>query len=299
LSDDNAVEFDFGPRASDDDASYDFSGQSPVGPCPKCGARVFETPNAYVCERAVGEGRSCDFRSGRTILQRPIDPAQMAKLLTSGKTDLLQFVSARTRRPFSAYLVKQADGKVGFEFEAKEPGRRGTRPVRGAPLRVLGKHPRDRQPVELHAGRYGPYVKHGAVNATLPDRDAVSSLSLEQAVALVDAKAGRTSSESGSPRRARTTRETASEAAEAPVRRVTPARGARATERGQGKNAATARTATAKKSTTTKRVRRTDGDGESQQQGKIVRRKSIATRGKLPAASKSRASANARKSKRR
>jgi hypothetical protein len=124
------------------------------------------------------------------ILQRPIDRAQMTKLLETGKTELLQFVSARTRRPFSAYLVKQPDGKVGFEFEAKEPGRKGAR-GRSAPLRVLGKHPRDRQPVELHAGRYGPYVKHGSINATLPDRNAIESLSLDEAVALVDEKAGR------------------------------------------------------------------------------------------------------------
>ena len=206
LTDANEVEFDFGPRADSDNDSPapDFSGQEPLGPCPKCGHRVFETPNAYVCERAVGEGRTCDFRSGRTILQRPIDRAQMAKLLATGKTDLLQFVSARTRRPFSAYLVKQPDGKVGFEFEAKDAARRGARPARGAPLRVLGTHPRDRQPVELHAGRYGPYVKHGTVNATLPDRDAIDSLSLEQAVALVDAKAGRTPG--GGARRPITTR---------------------------------------------------------------------------------------------
>ena len=186
------VEFDFGPRADEDDGQVpDFSGQTPLGPCPKCGNRVFETPNAYVCERATGAGRTCDFRSGRMILQRPVDRAQMTKLLETGKTDLLQFVSVRTRRPFSAYLVKQADGKVGFEFEAKEPGRKGARGPRSAPLRVLGAHPRDRQPVELHAGRYGPYVKHGSTNATLPDRDAVESLSLDQAVALVDEKAGR------------------------------------------------------------------------------------------------------------
>src|SRR6478752_4457419 len=192
LNDANEVEFDFGPRVDDDDgAPPDFSAQTPLGPCPKCGNRVFETPNAYVCERAVGEGRTCDFRSGRTILQRSIEPAQMSKLLETGKSDLLQFVSARTRRPFSAYLVKQADGKVGFEFEAKEPGRKGARGVRSAPLRVLGTHPRDRQPIELHSGRYGPYVKHGSTNATLPDRGAVDSLSLEQAVALVDEKAGR------------------------------------------------------------------------------------------------------------
>ena len=132
LTDANEVEFDFGPRAdADDGPAPDFSAQTPLGPCPKCGNRVFETPNAYVCERAVGEGRTCDFRSGRMILQRPIEPAQMSKLLETGKTDLLQFVSARTRRPFAAFLVKQTDGKVGFEFEAKDPAgkARAARPL--------------------------------------------------------------------------------------------------------------------------------------------------------------------------
>jgi DNA topoisomerase-3 len=43
----------------------------------------------------------------------------MQKLLSEGRTDLLQFVSQRTRRPFSAYLVRQPDGKIGFEFEKR------------------------------------------------------------------------------------------------------------------------------------------------------------------------------------
>ncbi|MGE5171642.1 MAG: DNA topoisomerase III [Rudaea sp.] len=236
LTDTNEVEFDFGPRADDDEGpAPDFSTQTPLGPCPKCGQRVFETPNAYVCERAVGEGRTCDFRSGRTILQRVIERAQMAKLLETGKTDLLQFVSARTRRPFSAYLVKQPDGKVGFEFEAREPGRRGARPMRSAPLRVLGTHPRDGQPIELHAGRYGPYVKHGTTNATLPDKAAAETLSLEDAIALVDEKAGRGQAGAArrpvKPRAPRQPRVTAREPdVGAPPRRVAPPRGARRVE---------------------------------------------------------------------
>jgi hypothetical protein len=152
---------------------------------------VFETATAYVCERAVGPDKTCDFRSGRTILQRPIERAQMEKLLTTGKTDLLQFVSARTRRPFSAYLARQKDGNIGFEFEAKDPSKKG-RPQRGGgAVRVLGPHPKDKQPVELYAGRYGPYVKHRDVNATLPDKDKMDSLTLEEAVALLDEKAGK------------------------------------------------------------------------------------------------------------
>jgi DNA topoisomerase-3 len=46
----------------------------------------------------------------------------MAKLLATGRTELLKdFVSSRTKRKFSAYLVRGSDGKVGFEFEARKP----------------------------------------------------------------------------------------------------------------------------------------------------------------------------------
>jgi DNA topoisomerase-1 len=65
---------------------------------------------------------------------------------------------------------------------------------------VLGKHPKDKQPVELHAGRYGPYVKHGGVNATLPDRDKIDALTLDEAVALLAEKSGK----GASVRRAKT-----------------------------------------------------------------------------------------------
>ena len=54
------LEFDFGQANADDgsDEPVDFSGQAPVGACPKCSARVFEQPMAYVCEKSVGPGRS-------------------------------------------------------------------------------------------------------------------------------------------------------------------------------------------------------------------------------------------------
>ena len=60
--------------------------------------------------------------------------------------------------------------------------------ARGA-LKVLGKHPADNQPVALYSGRYGPYVKHGKVNATLPDKDAIGTITLEEAVELLEARA--------------------------------------------------------------------------------------------------------------
>lgn len=123
LNDNMEPEFDFGQdKAGDDTAEpVDFSGQNSLGPCPKCAAPVFEHGAAYVCEKSVGPAKSCDFRSGKVILQQPVDADQMKKLLANGKTDLLkEFVSNRTRRKFSAYLVT-ANGKVGFEFEKKAP----------------------------------------------------------------------------------------------------------------------------------------------------------------------------------
>ena len=114
-------EFDFGQDKADEANAepVDFSSQQSLGKCPKCAASVFEHGNSYVCEKSVGPDKTCDFRSGKIILQQPIEAAQMKKLLVEGKTDLLkEFVSNRTRRKFSAYLVAK-DGKVGFEFEKK------------------------------------------------------------------------------------------------------------------------------------------------------------------------------------
>ena len=115
------IEFDFG-QSNDDGSSdpIDFSNATMVGPCPKCAGRVFEQPMSYLCENSVGAEKRCDFRSGKVILQQPIDSTQMAKLLNEGRTDLLRgFVSNRTRRKFGAFLVKKPDGSTGFEFEAR------------------------------------------------------------------------------------------------------------------------------------------------------------------------------------
>ena len=120
LDAESKLEFDFGQRDEEASEPVDFSGHSALGPCPKCGANVFEHGMSYICEKSVGPERSCDFRSGKVILQQEITAAQMVKLLTTGRTDLLEgFVSSRTNRKFKAFLSRGEDGKVGFEFEAR------------------------------------------------------------------------------------------------------------------------------------------------------------------------------------
>ena len=88
LNDNMEPEFDFGQdKAGEGDSAepVDFSGQESLGKCPKCGAAVYEHGTSYVCEKSVGPARSCDFRSGKIILQQPIAAEQMTKLLGRGQ----------------------------------------------------------------------------------------------------------------------------------------------------------------------------------------------------------------------
>jgi DNA topoisomerase-3 len=121
------MEFDFGDDAKKEEESgepVDFSNATTLGACPKCGGSVYEHGTNYVCENTLGATKAkCDFKSGKVILQQPIAPEQMGKLLETGKTDLLEnFVSNKTRRKFKAFLSWDAKaGKVGFEFEPRAP----------------------------------------------------------------------------------------------------------------------------------------------------------------------------------
>jgi DNA topoisomerase-3 len=131
------MEFDFGEdakKAEENGEDVDFGGQESLGSCPKCKGHVYEHGTSYVCEHAVGAHVSCDFKSGKVILQQPIEREQMSKLLATGKTDLLEnFVSNKTRRKFKAFLTyDKKEGKVGFEFEpraAKVPAKKAARKV--------------------------------------------------------------------------------------------------------------------------------------------------------------------------
>ena len=57
------------------------------------------------------------------------------------------------------------------------------------PLRVIGEHPETGQILEIHEGKYGPYIKHGTLNATLPKEREVAEVTLAEAVDLIQKKA--------------------------------------------------------------------------------------------------------------
>ncbi|KQW79878.1 type I DNA topoisomerase [Brevundimonas sp. Root1279] len=71
----------------------------------------------------------------------------------------------------------------------KRAGRPGGRGAAAAPLKDLGAHPETGEPIHVMAGRFGPYVKSGKINATLPKGTAPEDLTLEAALPLLAARA--------------------------------------------------------------------------------------------------------------
>lgn len=71
----------------------------------------------------------------------------------------------------------------------KRAGKFAGRGAATAPLKDLGAHPETGEPVHVMAGRFGPYVKSGKINATLPKGTAPEDLTMEQAIPLLAARA--------------------------------------------------------------------------------------------------------------
>ncbi len=71
-----------------------------------------------------------------------------------------------------------ADKKSGF-------GRKGAGRAGPSVLKELGAHPRTGEPIRVLNGRYGPYIKHGDVNATLPRGVTPESLEIERALEII------------------------------------------------------------------------------------------------------------------
>ena len=140
------LEFDFGDdKNAESGEIVEFGDAENLGACPKCGSPVHEHGANYVCSKSVPTNAqptpSCDFKTGRVILQQVIEYDQVRKLLNEGKTDLLEkFVSMRTRRAFKAYLTYDTEaGKVSFAFEPSKYPKKGGAPTTAALAKAAGK----------------------------------------------------------------------------------------------------------------------------------------------------------------
>jgi len=79
--------------------------------------------------------------------------------------------------------------------------------AKAEPLRVVGAHPTDKEEIAIYRGRFGPYVQHDGVRATLPRSVTPETITLDQAIELLSARAastggGKTKPGRGAPKKA-------------------------------------------------------------------------------------------------
>lgn len=94
-----------------------------------------------------------------------------------------------------------------LELLAQPKATRG-RGAKKAPLRELGLHPTDQEPVNIYLGPYGTYINHGKINAGLPEEETIESITLETALKLLSGKIPAKSSKATKASTSKTTSKT-------------------------------------------------------------------------------------------
>ncbi len=112
-----------GREDSPKEENFDYSKAEVVGTCPATKLKIYETPNGFRANPAEvsGNQKARAFSMSNKMLGAEITREQVEKLLTTGKTDIIKFISNRTKRPFEAFLVlDEKSARVKFEFPPRE-----------------------------------------------------------------------------------------------------------------------------------------------------------------------------------
>jgi DNA topoisomerase-1 len=143
-----------------------------------------------------------------------------------------------------------------LELLAQPKAGRGRK--KATPLKELGAHPDDQETVAVFNGPYGLYVKHGKINASVPEGTELDGISLEQALGWISAKAstkkGKTTGRKGKTTTSRTTK-TAAASKTSGTKKTTKTTTAKAEKSTASKSSASAKKST--RSTTTKAANKT------------------------------------------
>ncbi|HEX2092156.1 MAG TPA: type I DNA topoisomerase [Longimicrobiaceae bacterium] len=184
-------------------------GPEMLGRHPQTGDPVFLLNGRFGPYVQLGEATEENRKPKRASLPKGVKPEQVTldtavRLLSLPRTlgthpETGKEVQANVGR-FGPYVVHEGEFRsiprgedvytIGLsralEILAEPKG--GKRSARQA-LRELGPHPEDGEPVTILEGRYGPYVKHGSTNASLPKGVEVDEVLMEQAVELLRERA--------------------------------------------------------------------------------------------------------------
>lgn len=115
---DSKVEFVFA-----DSGDFDLDAirsQEPLGESPIDRTRVFETPTGFLSESALEGDQKNGLRISKIILGRRLDREHVSQLLATGRTGLINGFISKKKKPFDAFLLLDAKGKLSFEFPPRE-----------------------------------------------------------------------------------------------------------------------------------------------------------------------------------
>ena len=187
-------------------------GPASVGTHPETNEPIYLLDGQYGPYVQLGDGDIKEkIKPKRSSLPKGIKPEDVTLEMAIGLLSLPRLLGEHpeTKRPVKAGLgrfgpyILHDKGKGEAEFRSLKAGddvltvtheralellaepkaARGRRTA--TPLREIGLHPKDQAPVQLFEGKYGPYVKHGELNASLPKGADMNGFTLDQAVALL------------------------------------------------------------------------------------------------------------------
>tara|TARA_A100001037_G_scaffold278974_1_gene280337 strand:- start:9 stop:728 length:720 start_codon:yes stop_codon:yes gene_type:complete len=214
------------PNGEDEGAALTDNGPKELGIEPETGFAVSlrRGPYGYYIQLGEQEGKK---KPKRATLTKDMDPAEVDLKMALGLLALPREVGIH---PETGDIITAAIGRFGpyikmggtyvslKEDSVLEIGlNRAVDLLADAPRRPapeeLGVHPRDKKPITLREGRFGPYIQHGTVRATLPKDKRDEKPSLELAIELVDAKAAKkktTTKKKAAPKKKSSTKKKAS-----------------------------------------------------------------------------------------
>jgi DNA topoisomerase-1 len=188
-------------------------GPDKVGIHPETGEAIFMLIGAYGPYVQLGEATEENKKPKRTSLPKGVKPEDVTLEMAVG---LLALPRTLGEHPESGKNIKASLGRFG-PYVVHDQGKEGkdyrslkgddnvltvtleralellAEPKRGrgsrTPLKELGLHPEDKEPVNIFKGPYGEYIKHGKVNAGLPEGETVETITLEKALSLLAEKA--------------------------------------------------------------------------------------------------------------
>ncbi|MFM8294496.1 MAG: type I DNA topoisomerase [Microcystaceae cyanobacterium] len=193
-------------------------GPDQLGTHPETGEPIYVLLGTYGPYVQLGEVSEENKKPKRASLPKGVKPEDVTLEMAVGLLALPRTLGAHPETGakvqaslgrFGPYVVHD-QGKEGKDYRSlkagddvltitleralallAEPkgGRGGGRGKSKAPLRELGGHPQDNEQVNIYEGPYGLYVKHGKVNAGLPEGETVESMTLEKAFSVLGAKA--------------------------------------------------------------------------------------------------------------